>query len=71
MACLRTAVKLLDRLQLKSADVSNSADETLHVVSSLFKRYADRLMSCMDRSKVDPAVCSLLLGFTSLLLMHC
>ncbi|KAH6914612.1 hypothetical protein BKA70DRAFT_1180120 [Coprinopsis sp. MPI-PUGE-AT-0042] len=55
MACLRTAVKLLDRLQLKSADVSNSPDETLHVVSGLFKRYADRLMSCLDRSKADPA----------------
>ncbi|EFI27794.1 hypothetical protein CC1G_14717 [Coprinopsis cinerea okayama7 len=53
MACLRTAVKLLDRLQLQTTEVTNSADETLHVVSGLFKRYADRLLQCLDKYRFD------------------
>ncbi|TFK24729.1 hypothetical protein FA15DRAFT_406917 [Coprinopsis marcescibilis] len=52
MACLRTIVKLLDRLQLRSTDVSNT-DETLHVVSGLFKRYADRLLQCLDNYRFE------------------
>jgi hypothetical protein len=48
MACLRTSVKLLDRLQLRPVDVSNTGDDTVHVVSRLFNKYSGVLLQGLE-----------------------
>ncbi|KAF6748926.1 hypothetical protein DFP72DRAFT_914993 [Ephemerocybe angulata] len=56
MACLRTMVKLLERLKLRAPDVANVSGagteptdgETALVMSGVFKRYSDRLLGCLD-----------------------
>lgn len=56
MACLRTATKLLERLQLRPADVTHTGDETVHVIFGVFKRYSDRLLQCLDKGRYDVPV---------------
>jgi hypothetical protein len=51
-ACLRTAIKLLDRLQLRPLDGS-SGDDSSHVVSRLFNRYSSILLKCLDICQLD------------------
>jgi len=47
LAGLRAVARLLDRMKLRVPDVANHGGEEInHVVSGLFKRYADRLMRC-------------------------
>ncbi|KAJ6515229.1 hypothetical protein C8R45DRAFT_1049017 [Mycena sanguinolenta] len=43
-ACLRTCVKLLDRLQIQSLDETATGDDSIHVVSRLFHKYSGLLM---------------------------
>ncbi|KAJ6540091.1 hypothetical protein B0H10DRAFT_2170598 [Mycena sp. CBHHK59/15] len=40
MTCLRTCVKLLDRLQIRPLDDTITGDDSVHVVSRLFHKYA-------------------------------
>ena len=56
MACLRTAAKLLERLQLRPIDVAHTGDETVHVILGVFKRYSDRLLDCLDKGQNDVPV---------------
>ncbi|KDR84288.1 hypothetical protein GALMADRAFT_87191 [Galerina marginata CBS 339.88] len=56
IACLRAAVKLLERLELKAVDPSNAGDDALHVVSRLFNKYSSALLAsieCVDISQLD------------------
>ena len=48
MACLRAVVKLLDRLQLRSLDTSNTGDDTILYVSRLFNKYSTALLTCLE-----------------------
>ena len=48
MACLRAAVKLLERLELKVQEPSNTADDSLHVVSRLFNKYSTALLASIE-----------------------
>ncbi|KAF8207849.1 hypothetical protein K438DRAFT_2013261 [Mycena galopus ATCC 62051] len=43
-ACLRTCVKLLDRLQIQSLDETATGDDSIHVVSRLFHKYSGLLL---------------------------
>ncbi|KAJ7167823.1 hypothetical protein C8R46DRAFT_1350755 [Mycena filopes] len=43
-ACLRTCVKLLDRLQIQSLDEAATGDDSIHVVSRLFHKYSGLLL---------------------------
>ncbi|KAJ6560168.1 hypothetical protein B0H19DRAFT_1376000 [Mycena capillaripes] len=43
-ACLRTCVKLLDRLQIQSLDDTTTGDDSIHVVSRLFHKYSGFLL---------------------------
>jgi hypothetical protein len=56
MACLRTSVKLLDRLQLRPVDVSNTGDDTVHVVSRLFNKYSGVLLQGLEACRIDNVV---------------
>ena len=56
MACLRTSVKLLDRLQLRPVDVSNTGDDTVHVVSRLFNKYSGALLQGLQACRVSNTV---------------
>ena len=56
MACLRTSVKLLDRLQLRPVDVSNTGDDTVHVVSRLFNKYSGALLQGLQACLADNCV---------------
>ncbi|KAG5638079.1 hypothetical protein H0H81_001929 [Sphagnurus paluster] len=47
MACLRTAVKLLDRLQLRVVD-TNRNDDSVHVVARLFNKYSSMLLQALE-----------------------
>ncbi|PPQ78909.1 hypothetical protein CVT25_002369 [Psilocybe cyanescens] len=53
MACLRAVVKLLDRLQLKASDASNTGDDTVHVVSRLFNKYSTALLDSIEICQSD------------------
>ncbi|THV03328.1 hypothetical protein K435DRAFT_835905 [Dendrothele bispora CBS 962.96] len=53
MACLRTIVKLLDRLQLGSPEAANG-DDTVHTVSRLFNRYSTILLNGFDYCQAEP-----------------
>lgn len=50
MACLRTVVKLLDRLQLQPVD-GTTRSESVHVQSRLFYRYFNLFMKALQRWK--------------------
>lgn len=70
MACLRTAVRLLDRLQLRLPDVAGAKPETTDVESALvmsgvFKRYSDQLLRCLDDC-LETSVCLLAIPLLSL-----
>jgi hypothetical protein len=54
-ACLRTAVKLLDRLQLRPLDGS-AGDDSSHVVARLFIRYSSILLKGLDICQMDTPV---------------
>ncbi|KAF8872759.1 hypothetical protein BD779DRAFT_1679537 [Infundibulicybe gibba] len=47
-SCLRTSVKLLDRLQLRPMDESSAGDDIMHVVSRLFSRYSTTLLQGLE-----------------------
>lgn len=53
MACIRTAVKLLDRLQLRSVDISNTGDDSVHVLSRLFNRYSGVLLQGLEACRIE------------------
>ncbi|KAF9480190.1 hypothetical protein BDN70DRAFT_931958 [Pholiota conissans] len=53
MACLGAIVKLLDRLQLSTADPSNAGDDSGHVVSRLFNKYSTALLSSLESFQPD------------------
>ncbi|KAF8165773.1 hypothetical protein B0H34DRAFT_794124 [Crassisporium funariophilum] len=53
MACLRAVVKLLERLQLRSVEPSNTGDDTVHVVSRLFNKYSTALLSSIETCQAD------------------
>ncbi|KAF8076811.1 hypothetical protein FPV67DRAFT_1605221 [Lyophyllum atratum] len=54
MACLRTSVKLLDRLQLRPVD-ANTGDDSVHVVSRLFNKYSGALLQALEAYPSDIA----------------
>jgi len=54
MACLRAAVRLLDKLQLKPAETATgTGDDTMHVVSRLFNKYSTALLSSLTTCLPD------------------
>jgi len=53
MACLRAAVKLLDRLQLRSLDTSNTGDDAVHYVSRLFNKYSTALLMSLEKCQPE------------------
>lgn len=55
IASLRTAVKLLDKLQLRPLDHA-AVDDHVHVVSRLFNRYATTLLRGLDLCKLPLSV---------------
>lgn len=66
MACLRSVVKLLDRLQLLTADPSSTGDDVVHVVSRLFNKYSTALLTSIETCQYEapvstPSFCELCL----------
>ncbi|KAF8809201.1 hypothetical protein BYT27DRAFT_7222493 [Phlegmacium glaucopus] len=55
MACLRAIVKLLDRLQLRSLDTSNTGDDAVHYVSRLFNKYSTALLVSLETCQLEVA----------------
>ncbi|KAF5369620.1 hypothetical protein D9757_010458 [Collybiopsis confluens] len=53
LSCLRTIVKLLDRLQLKPADTSIAGDDSFHFVSRLFIKYSNVLLNGLETCQPD------------------
>ncbi|KAK0207040.1 hypothetical protein DFS33DRAFT_1318594 [Desarmillaria ectypa] len=53
MACLRTVVKLLDRLEFKPADPSTSGDDGSHFVTREFIKYSEVLLSGLEVCQID------------------
>ncbi|TFK62722.1 hypothetical protein BDN72DRAFT_964371 [Pluteus cervinus] len=53
MACLRTCVKLLDRLQLRPLDGSSTGDDSMHVMSRLFNKYSSALLHGLEICQLD------------------
>jgi hypothetical protein len=58
MACLRSAVKLLDNLELKALDGA-IGDDSVHVVSRLYIRYSGILLKSLDCCKLGLSVSSI------------
>lgn len=59
IACLRTCVKLLDRLELRPLDPS-AGDDNVHVVSRLFIKYSNILLEGLEVCQLDiPVRCFL------------
>ncbi|KAF7352222.1 hypothetical protein MVEN_01185600 [Mycena venus] len=52
-ACLRTCVKLLDRLQIQSLDETATGDDSIHVVSRLFHKYSGLLLRGIVECQLD------------------
>ncbi|KIL70462.1 hypothetical protein M378DRAFT_1044573 [Amanita muscaria Koide BX008] len=48
MACLKTAVKLLEQLQLQPPEGTSPEDDCVHVASRLFNRYSGALLHGLD-----------------------
>lgn len=55
MACLRSSVKLLDRLELRPVGV-NAGDDSVHVVSRLFNKYSGALLQALKTYQNDVPV---------------
>jgi hypothetical protein len=55
-ACLRTAVKLLEQLQLQPGDGDSAGEDGVHVVSRLFNRYSGALLHGLDTYYNDDMV---------------
>jgi neurofibromin 1 len=55
LACLRTAVKLLEHLDVKNLEGS-IADDSGHVVSRVYLRYSTVLLSGLDFCQPDVSV---------------
>ncbi|KAF9067659.1 hypothetical protein BDP27DRAFT_1225535 [Rhodocollybia butyracea] len=53
MSCLRTTVKLLDRLQLRAVDSSIAGDDGFHFVSRLFIKYSNVLLNGLEICQID------------------
>ncbi|KAJ3504772.1 hypothetical protein NLJ89_g7765 [Agrocybe chaxingu] len=53
MACLRAAVKLLDRLDLKAVDATASADDGAHAVFRHFNKYSTALLASIETCQPD------------------
>ena len=58
MACLRSAVKLLDNLELKALDGA-IGDDSVHVVSRLYIRYSGILLKSLDCCQLGLSVSSI------------
>ena len=56
MACLRTAVKLLEQLQLQPGDGDSAGEDRAHVVSRLFNRYSGALLHGLNTCYNDDPV---------------
>jgi len=56
MACLRTAVKLLEQLQLQPGDGDSAGEDRAHVVSRLFNRYSGALLHGLNTCYSDDLV---------------
>jgi len=52
LACLRTIVKLLDRLQFTSPEPANN-DDIVHTASRLFNKYSSVLLNGFDYCQVE------------------
>ena len=59
MACLQPVVKLLDRLQLRSFDASNTGDDVVHYVSRLFNKYSTALLTSLETCQPEMVSSSL------------
>lgn len=57
MSCLRTSVKLLDRLQLRPLDEASTGDDSVHVMSRLFNKYSGALLQGLEVCQLDIPVC--------------
>ncbi|KAJ3936091.1 MAG: hypothetical protein NXY57DRAFT_886591 [Lentinula lateritia] len=53
LSCLRTIVKLLDRLQLRPVDTSIAGDDSFHYVSRLFMKYSGILLNGFEFCQLD------------------
>lgn len=62
ICCLRTGVKLMERLQLQPLDGS-TGDDSVHVVSRLFVRYSNTLMRGLELCQYDIPVRRILSSF--------
>ncbi|KAM6496242.1 hypothetical protein JOM56_008948 [Amanita muscaria] len=56
MACLKTAVKLLEQLQLQPPEGTSPEDDCVHVASRLFNRYSGALLHGLDTYYNEDAV---------------
>lgn len=58
MACLKTSVKLLDRLKLQPIDtnVAHDGDDLGHAISRLFIRYVQLLLGALELCQSDNLV---------------
>jgi len=54
MSCLRAAVKLLERLELRPA---GQGDEAASAVSRLFNKYSSALLGSIETCQSESAVC--------------
>lgn len=54
MPCLRAAVKLLERLELRPAD---QGDEAANAVSRLFNKYSTSLLGSIESCQTESSVC--------------
>ncbi|KAJ7724736.1 hypothetical protein DFH07DRAFT_1066990 [Mycena maculata] len=54
MACLRTCVKLLERLHIKPQEEASTGDDSVHQVSRLFHKYTALLLRGQDECQLEP-----------------
>ncbi|CAK5277391.1 unnamed protein product [Mycena citricolor] len=52
-ACLRTSVKLLDRLPIQSLDEASTGDDSVHAVSRLFHKYSGFLLRGLNEGHLE------------------
>ncbi|TFK43927.1 hypothetical protein BDQ12DRAFT_702865 [Crucibulum laeve] len=55
LACLRTTVKLLERLELRLRPSPTASDDSLHFMSRLFNKYASALLQSLDACQPEVA----------------
>ncbi|KAJ7620066.1 hypothetical protein FB45DRAFT_146957 [Roridomyces roridus] len=53
IACLRTCVKLLERLQIQPQDEASTGDDSVHQVSRLFHKYAAFLLRGQEECQLE------------------